>query len=89
MEPYLKLSRESSNAPVNATLYRSIIESLRYLVHTRPDISFPMGMVNPFMEAPTTEHLISQAPAQLRYRHAGQRLLLHYHRRRRAFDRLQ
>jgi hypothetical protein len=32
MEPKLKLSRESSAPPVDATLYRSLVGSLRYLV---------------------------------------------------------
>src|SRR3954470_18900980 len=33
-EPRLKLSKESSNPLVDATFYRSIVGSLRYLVHT-------------------------------------------------------
>jgi hypothetical protein len=56
MEPRLKLSKASSNPPVDKTLYRSIVGSLRYLVHTRPDIAFAVGYVSRFMEAPTTEH---------------------------------
>jgi hypothetical protein len=38
-------------------MYRSIVGSLRYLVHTRPNISFVVGMVSRFMEAHTTEHM--------------------------------
>jgi hypothetical protein len=45
MEPRLKLSKVSSNPPVDATLYRSIVGRLRYLVHTRPDIAFAVAMV--------------------------------------------
>ena len=56
MEPRLKLSKTSSNPPVDKTLYRSVVGSLRYLVHTRPDIAFAVGYVSRFMEAPTTEH---------------------------------
>ncbi|XP_066342332.1 secreted RxLR effector protein 161-like [Miscanthus floridulus] len=56
MEPRLKLRKSSSNPPVDATLYRSVVGSLRYLVHTRPDIAFAVGMVSRYMEAPTTEH---------------------------------
>jgi hypothetical protein len=66
MEPRLKLSKYSSNPPVDATMYRSIVGSLRYLVHTRPDISFSVGMASRFMEAPTTEHL-SMVKHLLRY----------------------
>jgi hypothetical protein len=57
MEPRLKLSKVSKNPPVDVTLYRSIVGSLRYLVHTRPDISYAVGFVSRFMESPTTEHL--------------------------------
>jgi hypothetical protein len=56
MEPRLKLSKESQNPSVDASLYRSMVGSLRYLVHTRPDISFAVGYISRFMENPTTEH---------------------------------
>jgi hypothetical protein len=49
MEPCLKLSKASSNPPVDKTMYRSIVGSLRYLVHTRPDIAFAVGYVSRFM----------------------------------------
>jgi hypothetical protein len=57
MEARCQLSKESSEAPVDATLYRSLIGSLRYLVHTRPDISFAVGFLSRFMEAPASDHL--------------------------------
>ncbi|OAE23661.1 hypothetical protein AXG93_2079s1090 [Marchantia polymorpha subsp. ruderalis] len=57
MEPRLKLSKDSNNPATDATFYRSIVGCLRYLVHTRPDISFAVGYVSRFMKAPTTEHL--------------------------------
>jgi hypothetical protein len=66
MEPRLKLSKDSQNPPVDATLYRSIVGSLRYLVHTRPDVSFAVGLVSRFMEEPTTEHM-SAVKQILRY----------------------
>ena len=37
-------------------MYRSLVGSLRYLVHTRPDISFAVGYVSRFMEKPRLEH---------------------------------
>jgi hypothetical protein len=40
MEPKIKLSKESSSALVDATMYRSLVGSLRYLVNTRPDLVF-------------------------------------------------
>ena len=56
MEPRLKLSKECSNAPADIKLYRSIMSSLRYPVHTRPDITYVVGYICHFMEAPTIEH---------------------------------
>jgi hypothetical protein len=57
MEQRLKLSKVSTNPPMDVTMYRSIVGSLRYLVHTRPDISFVVGYVSRFMETPTTKHM--------------------------------
>lgn len=59
METRLKLTRESTTPIVDTTLYRSIVGSLRYLVHTRPNISFAVGYVSRFMERPTTEHMVA------------------------------
>lgn len=56
MEQRLKLSKQGGGAAVDGTLYRSIVGSLRYLVHTRPDICYAVGYVSRFMEAPTSEH---------------------------------
>ncbi|XP_040251431.1 secreted RxLR effector protein 161-like [Aegilops tauschii subsp. strangulata] len=57
MEARLKLSKESPEKVVDATLYHSIIRSLGYLVHTRPDISFIVRYLSRFMEAPASDHL--------------------------------
>jgi hypothetical protein len=57
MEVRLKLSTKSSMPEVDATMYRSLVGSLRYLVHTRPDITFAVGYVSGFMEKPRQEHL--------------------------------
>jgi hypothetical protein len=57
MEPRLKLSKDRKAPATDATFYRSVVGCLRYLVHTRPDISFAVGYVSRFMEAPTTERL--------------------------------
>jgi hypothetical protein len=47
MEPRLKLSKNSSGEPLDATMY------------SRPDIAFAVGFVSRFMEKPTTEHLVA------------------------------
>ena len=57
MEPRLKLSKKSSSPLVDATLYRSLIRSLRYLLHTRPDLTFSVGYLSRFMEEPRQEHM--------------------------------
>ena len=56
MDPKLKLSKDSSAPSVNSTDYRSLVGSLRYLVHTRPDLAFSVGYVSRFMEEPHEDH---------------------------------
>ena len=59
MEVRLKLSAKSTTPEVDSTMYRSLVGSLRYLVHTRPDIAFAVGYVSRFMEKPRQEHLVA------------------------------
>lgn len=66
MEPGLKLSKTSEGNKVNATLYKQIIGSLRYLCNTRPDIAYSVGVVSRFMEEPRETHLLA-AKRILRY----------------------
>jgi hypothetical protein len=56
MEERLKLSHDSTMEEVNATQYRRLVGSLRYLAHTRPDLAFSIGYVSRFMQRSTTEH---------------------------------
>jgi hypothetical protein len=56
MEQNSKLLPRKPNLAKDVTKFRSIVGSLRYLVNTRPDIAFSVGMVSRFMEAPTSEH---------------------------------
>jgi hypothetical protein len=57
MEERLGLSHDSTVEEVDVTLYRCIIGSLRYLIHTRPDLTYAVGYVSRFLERPTEEHL--------------------------------
>ncbi|XP_066344585.1 uncharacterized mitochondrial protein AtMg00810-like [Miscanthus floridulus] len=56
MQVRLKLTKASTAAKVDATLYRSIVDGLRYLVHTRPDVMFTVGYVSHLMEDPRDDH---------------------------------
>jgi hypothetical protein len=55
MEEKLKLSSDSTTEEVDATQYRRLVGSLRYLAHIRPDLAFSVGYVSRFMQWPTTE----------------------------------
>jgi hypothetical protein len=56
MEERLKLSRDSTMEEVDATQYRRLVGSLRYLAHTWSDLAFSVGYVSRFIQRPTTEH---------------------------------
>ncbi|XP_039140404.1 secreted RxLR effector protein 161-like [Dioscorea cayenensis subsp. rotundata] len=57
MEHKLKLHKDREDEPVDPTEYRRVIGSLRYLLHTRPDLSYFVGMLSRYMERPTLIHL--------------------------------
>ena len=61
-----KLIKEGVEEPVDATLFKQIVGSLRYLCHTRPDITYGVGLISRFMEKPMTSHLVA-AKRILRY----------------------
>jgi hypothetical protein len=56
MEERLKLSHDSTTEEVDATQYRRLVGSLRYLAHTRPDLAFSVGYISRFMQRPMMEH---------------------------------
>jgi hypothetical protein len=57
MEERLRLSRDSMAEEVDATLYRRIVGSLRYIIHTQPDLTYAVRYMSQFLERPTEEHL--------------------------------
>jgi hypothetical protein len=57
MEAKLKLSKVSDSKSVDATMYRSLIGSFRYLLHTRPELTYSVCYLSRFMETPNQEHL--------------------------------
>ena len=56
MEPKLQMHKDEKGKPVNAMEFKSMVGGLRYLVHTRPDLAYAVGVVSRFMERPTTLH---------------------------------
>ena len=56
LEARVKFTNEEGGSRVNSTLFRSLIGSLQYLTHTRPDHLFSLGLLSRFMEKPTQEH---------------------------------
>jgi hypothetical protein len=56
MEERLKLSHDSITEEVDATQYRCLVGSVRYLAHTWPDLTFSVGYISRFMQWPTMEH---------------------------------
>jgi hypothetical protein len=57
MENRLKLTKNDGSGAVDPTSYRSIVGSLRYLMNTRPDIGYAVGIVSRYMEAPSVLHM--------------------------------
>eukprot|EP00253_Pinus_taeda_P035879 PITA_35879 len=52
----VKLSVSCTSPEVDATLYRQLVGKLLYLTHTRPDLSFVVGLVAWFMQTPHESH---------------------------------
>ncbi|GKA26081.1 retrovirus-related pol polyprotein from transposon TNT 1-94 [Tanacetum coccineum] len=61
-----KLQHEDGTEAADGTLYRSLIGRLIYLTHSRPDISFSVGLLSRFMHKPSKHHLRA-AKRVLRY----------------------
>jgi len=53
----LKLSKFNGEEKVDATNFKSLVGSLRYLTCTRPDILYATGLISRHMENPTITHL--------------------------------
>ncbi|XP_066334353.1 secreted RxLR effector protein 161-like [Miscanthus floridulus] len=80
MELKLKLLKEGTTPNVDATEYRNVIGSLRYLCNSRPDLAFAVGYLSRFMEAPCQEHMAA-VKRVLRYVVGTMHWGVHYHPR--------
>nr|GEW11679.1 ribonuclease H-like domain, reverse transcriptase, RNA-dependent DNA polymerase [Tanacetum cinerariifolium] len=57
MDPGTRLTKITEGTTVNSTEYRSLIGCLRYLLHTRPDLSYSIGLLSRFMQEPREQHM--------------------------------
>jgi hypothetical protein len=62
----MKLTTDMGEEPVDPTHYRFLVGKLIHLTHSRPDISFAVGVVSHFMAKPQVSHL-QAAKRILRY----------------------
>ncbi|XP_019108303.1 uncharacterized mitochondrial protein AtMg00810-like [Beta vulgaris subsp. vulgaris] len=61
-----RLSKNDGKEKVDASIYRSLVGSLIYLTHTRPDIVHVVSIISRFMSEPNKAHLVA-AKRILRY----------------------
>lgn len=66
MEMGLKLAKFEEERSIDATSYRKVIGCFRYLLHTRPDLSYCIGVLSRYMACPKESHGVAMK-ACLRY----------------------
>ena len=66
MEARLKLVKDGKEDEENPSQFRSLICSLRYLLNTRPDITYNVNYLSRYMNKLSSEHM-SAAKRILRY----------------------
>ena len=59
MQPQLQLHKSSVAVKSNPKAYRSVIERLLYLTHTRPDIAYIVSKLSQLLDTPTIEHMLT------------------------------
>ncbi|XP_075074546.1 secreted RxLR effector protein 161-like [Nicotiana tabacum] len=72
-----RLDMDKTGSPVNQTMYRGIIGSLFYLIASRPDIVFSVGLCARFQSNPKESHL-KATKRILRYLKGTRDLVLYY-----------
>ncbi|KAG4924311.1 hypothetical protein JHK87_049851 [Glycine soja] len=58
-EVNLKFAKGENEASVDGTLFRQIVGSLRFICHSRREITFNVGLVSRFMSDPRQSHLLA------------------------------
>nr|GFC86206.1 ribonuclease H-like domain, reverse transcriptase, RNA-dependent DNA polymerase [Tanacetum cinerariifolium] len=57
MDLGIRLTKNTEGTLVNSTEYQSLIRCLRYPLHTRPDLSYSVGLLSRFMKKPKEQHI--------------------------------
>nr|GFB56682.1 ribonuclease H-like domain, reverse transcriptase, RNA-dependent DNA polymerase [Tanacetum cinerariifolium] len=57
IDPGTRLTNNTEGTSVISTEYRSLIGCLRYPLHTRPDLSYSVGLLCRFMQEPKEQHM--------------------------------
>ncbi|XP_050902079.1 uncharacterized mitochondrial protein AtMg00810-like [Lathyrus oleraceus] len=57
IKPNMKLEKHGEEDKVDATLFKQIVGSLRYVCNSRPDICFSVELVNRCMSEPKVSHM--------------------------------
>jgi hypothetical protein len=57
LQSRVKIVSLCTTLKVDATLYHQLVDSLLYLIHSHPDISFFVGIVSKYMKTPHESHL--------------------------------
>lgn len=52
-----KFNEESKSQPIDPMKFNNLIRSLRYLVYTQLDLTYLVGCLSGYMEAPSLEHM--------------------------------
>ncbi|KAG7583121.1 GAG-pre-integrase domain [Arabidopsis suecica] len=66
MDTSLKASKSENEKEIDATSYRKNVGCLRYLLHTRPDLSYCVGILSRYMQSPRESHAVAMKQC-LRY----------------------
>jgi hypothetical protein len=72
-----KVATTCTSPEINATLYHQLVGSLLYFTHTRPDISFVVGLVARYMQTPHESHW-KAVKRILRYVQGTTQFRIHY-----------
>ena len=68
MDSGVKLSKAEEEEDVNETEFRKNVGCLRYLIHTRPDLAYSVGVLSRYMHNPKVSHSVAlkQVPRYVR-----------------------